>query len=235
MKINVLRVLILCCSLLMLTGCSTIDSNIEVGNDFKGKWEAVVDVGAVKNKDDLLSSYYKILSKSTTSTDIMPRSEEEIEEFQSYADKFIKVEPLDENGKVIVDKDGTATSNRWKVTAAFQNEEDLLKTYRIIYGPYNEKSANNVIFPYGDSTEQYMFYMGPSYGTTSITVDGEIDNTISGTGMIKDHTITFTKGEEIRFVFTKGSHIFRNITIGIIVMVIIIGAAVIYKRRGKSI
>ena len=232
---NLVRILLICSSILLLVGCGRIDSNIEIGNDIKGKWESVVEVNDAKTNGELISMYVDSLQKPSYTDNKVSRSKEEVEELQNYADEFIKVEPLDEEGKVLSDKDESVTSKYWKVTAVFKNEEDLLKTYKIIYGAPQEQSAINVIFPYGDSSEQYMFYMGPSYGTTVITVDGEIDNSVSGTGDIKDHTITFSKGEEIRFVFTKGNHVVRNIMIGIAMMITIVLAVIIYKRRGKML
>ena len=77
-----------------------------------------------------------------------------------------------------------------------------------------------------------MFYMGKSFGTTKITVDGDIKKEFETDGVVKDDMITFVKDKEIRFVFTTASHFFRNTIIAIIVIGGAIGGFIVWKRRG---
>ena len=55
MHMRVLKMIFLCCFLVVLAGCGTIDSDIEIDNDFKGKWEATVDIGGEKSKEEIAS------------------------------------------------------------------------------------------------------------------------------------------------------------------------------------
>ena len=151
---------------------------------------------------------------------------------KEFADKHIKLEAVDPTGKEISDKDGTVRSGNWKITAKFDDDKELTKTYRIIYGALGSTPAENVIFPYGDESNEYMFYMGKSFGTTKITVDGDIKKEFETDGVVKDDTITFVKDKEIRFVFTTASHFFRNTIIAIIVIGGAIGGFIVWKRRG---
>ena len=151
---------------------------------------------------------------------------------KEFADKHIKLEAVDPTGKEINDRDGTVRSGNWKITAKFDDDKELTKTYRIIYGALGSTPAENVIFPYGDESNEYMFYMGKSFGTTKITVDGDIKKEFETDGVVKDDTITFVKDKEIRFVFTTASHFFRNTIIAIIVIGGAIGGFIVWKRRG---
>lgn len=235
MHMRVLKMIFLCCFLVVLAGCGTIDSDIEIDNDFKGKWEATVDIGGEKSKEEIIQFFEKSLQTTAVNEEgKLLKETGEAEEIEAYANEFIKLEPLDANGRVISSKDDSVKSSTWRVTAIFQNEKELLNAYRIIYSwPKNDR-AWNVIFPYGDSSEQYMFYMGKALGDTTITVRGDINKDMSNASEISGSTITFSKGEEVRFVFSKGTPIFRNVAIFVAIIGITAVGIVIYKRRGKK-
>lgn len=235
------KLLGLACSLFVLAGCASLDSNIEVDNDFSGKWESQLQIPEPMSKVELESALQDSLQKETKGS--VPvgklddkKTKEKIQKDQQalkeFADKHIKLEAVDPTGKEINDKDGTVRSSNWKITAKFDDDKELTKTYRIIYGALGSTPAENVIFPYGDESNEYMFYMGKSFGITKITVDGDIKKEFETDGVVKDDTITFVKDKEIRFVFTIASHFFRNTIIAIIVIGGAIGGFIFWKRRG---
>ena len=235
------KLLGLACSLFVLAGCASLDSNIEVDNDFSGKWESQLQIPEPMSKVELESALQDSLQKEAKGS--VPvgklddkKTKEKIQKDQQalkeFADKHIKLEAVDPTGKEINDKDGTVRSSNWKITAKFDDDKELTKTYRIIYGALGSTPAENVIFPYGDESNEYMFYMGKSFGTTKITVDGDIKKEFETDGVVKDDMITFVKDKEIRFVFTTASHFFRNTIIAIIVIGGAIGGFIVWKRRG---
>ena len=235
------KLLGLACSLFVLAGCASMDSNIEVDNDFSGKWESQLQIPQPMSRVELESTLQDSLQKEAKgsvsikkldnkeTTDKIQKVQQELKEF---ADKHIKLVAVDPTGKEISDKDGTIKSDNWKITAKFDDDKELTKTYKIIYGALGNSSAKNVISPYGDESNEYMFYMGKSFGTTKITVDGDIKKDFETDGVIKDNTITFVKDKEIRFVFTKASHFFRNTMIAIVIIGGAIGGFIVWKRRG---
>ena len=235
MNVKALKMIFLCCFLVVLAGCGTINSDIEIDNDFKGKWEATVDIGGEKSKEEIEQIFEKTLQTTAVNEEgKLLKETGEAEEIKAYADEFIKLEPLDAKGKVISSKDDSVKSSTWRVTAIFQNEKELLNAYRIIYAGSKNDRPWNVIFPYGDSTEQYMFYMGKSLGETTITVPGDINKEMSNAAEISGSTITFSEGEEVRFVFSKGTPIFRNVAIFVAIIGLTAVGIVIYKWRGKK-
>ena len=134
MHMRVLKMIFLCCFLVVLAGCGTIDSDIEIDNDFKGKWEATVDIGGEKSKEEIIQFFEKSLQTTAVNEEgKLLKETGEAEEIESYANEFIKLEPLDANGRVISSKDDSVKSSTWRVTAIFQNEKELLNAYRIIY------------------------------------------------------------------------------------------------------
>ena len=235
------KLLGLACSLFVLAGCASLDSNIEVDNDFSGKWESQLQIPEPMSKVELESALQDSLQKEAKGSvpvgklednDIPEKIQKDPQALKECADNHIKLEAVDPTGKEINDKDGTVRSGNWKITAKFDDDKELTKTYRIIYGALGSTPAENVIFPYGDESNEYMFYMGKSFGTTKITVDGDIKKEFETDGVVKDDTITFVKDKEIRFVFTTASHFFRNTIIAIIVIGGAIGGFIFWKRRG---
>lgn len=235
------KLLGLACSLFVLSGCASMDSNIEVNNDFSGKWESQLQIPEPMNKVELESALQDSFQKGAKSSvpvgklndkETKDKIQKDQQELQEFADKHIKLEAVDPTGKEISNKDGTVKSGNWKITAKFEDDKELSKTYKIIYGALGSSSAENVIFPYGDENNEYMFYMGKSFGTTKITVDGDIKKDFETDGVIKGNTITFVKDKEIRFVFTKASHFFRNTMIAIVIIGGAIGGFIVWKRRG---
>ena len=61
MNVKALKMIFLCCFLVVLAGCGTINSDIEIDNDFKGKWEATVDIGGEKSKEEIEQIFEKTL------------------------------------------------------------------------------------------------------------------------------------------------------------------------------
>lgn len=235
------KLLGLACSLFVLAGCASLDSNIEVDNDFSGKWESQLQIPEPMSKVELESALQDSLQKEAKGSvpvgklddkETKEKIQKDQQALKEFADKHIKLEAVDPTGKEINDKDGTVRSGNWKITAKFDDDKELTKTYRIIYGALGSTPAENVIFPYGDESNEYMFYMGKSFGTTKITVDGDIKKEFETDGVVKDDTITFVKDKEIRFVFTTASHFFRNTIIAIIVIGGAIGGFIVWKRRG---
>mgnify|MGYP000954571124 FL=1 len=125
-----------------------------------------------------------------------------------------------------------ARSEHWKITASFSDESELTNSYRIIYGAIDRPESLHVIYPYGEESNAYMFNMGRSYGTTTITVDGVIKTDFKTDGVVNGNTITFEKDKNIRFVFLKASHTIRNVMIGVVVFVVVVGAYILWRKRG---
>ena len=125
-----------------------------------------------------------------------------------------------------------AKSEYWKITASFSDESELTNSYRIIYGAIDKPVALHVIYPYGEENNAYMFFMGKSYGTTTITVDGDIKTDFKTDGVVNGNTITFEKDQSIRFVFLKASHTVRNVMIGVVVFGVVVGAYILWRKRG---
>ena len=235
------KLLGLACSLFVLAGCASMDSNIEVDNDFSGQWESQLQIPEPMSKVELESALQDSLQKAAKSNvpvgklddkETKDKIQKDQQELKEFADKHIKLAAVDPTGKEISDKDGTVRTGTWKITAKFEDNKELTKTYKIIYGALGSSSAQNIIFPYGDESNEYMFYMGKSFGTTKITVDGDIKKEFETEGVVKDNTITFVKDKEIRFVFTTASHFLRNTIIAIVIIGGAIGGFIVWKRRG---
>ena len=77
-----------------------------------------------------------------------------------------------------------------------------------------------------------MFFMGKSYGTTTITVDGDIKTDFKTDGVVNGNTITFEKDKNIRFVFLKTSHTIRNVMIGVVILGVLVIAYILWRKRG---
>ena len=151
---------------------------------------------------------------------------------RQFSTKHIKVEPVDETGKIL-NYQADAKSEYWKITASFSDESELTNSYRIIYGAIDRPEALHVIYPYGEENNAYMFNMGRSYGTTTVTVDGDIKIDFKTDGVVNGNTITFEKDQNIRFVFLKASHTVRNVLIGSVVLGVVLGAYMIWRKRGQ--
>ena len=151
---------------------------------------------------------------------------------KQFSTKHIKVEPVDETGKILNHQADTK-SEYWKITASFSDESELTNNYRIIYGAIDKPEALHVIYPYGEENNAYMFNMGRSYGTTTITIDGDIKTDFKTDGVVNGNTITFEKDQNIRFVFLKASHTVRNVLIGLVVLGVVLGAYMIWRKRGR--
>lgn len=75
--------------------------------------------------------------------------------------------------------------------------------------------------------------MGKSYGTTTITVDGDIKTDFKTDGVVNGNSITFEKDQNIRFVFLKVSHTVRNVMNGLVGVGVVLGAFMIWRKRGQ--
>ena len=232
------KLLALGCILLTLTGCASMDSTIQVDNDFSGKWEAQLHVPKPLSKTDLEAGFDdsvgKIIKNSKHIGDdtFEEKQNKEKEALKEFSGKHIKLEATDETGKVL-NNQADAKSEYWKITASFSDESELTNSYKIIYGAIDRPEALHVIYPYGEETNAYMFFMGKSYGTTTITVDGDIKTDFKTDGVVNGNTITFEKDKNIRFVFLKASHTVKNVMIGMVVLGVVLGAYMIWRKRGQ--
>ncbi len=232
------KLLALGCVLLALTGCASMDSTIQVDSDFSGKWEAQLHVPEPLSKTDLEAGFDDSVSKIMTDRKHVgddtfeEKQNQERESLKQFSAKHIKVEAIDEAGKVL-NNQADAKSEYWKITASFSDESELTNSYRIIYGAIDRPESLHVIYPYGEENNAYMFNMGRSYGTTAITVDGDIKTDFKTDGVVNGNTITFEKDKNIRFVFLKASHTVRNIVIGLVVISVVLGAYRTWRKRGR--
>ena len=232
------KLLALGCALLALTGCASMDSTIQVDSDFSGKWEAQLHVPEPLSKTDIEGGFDDSVSKIIQERKHIgddtfeEKQNKEKETLKQFSTKHIKVEPVDETGKIL-NHQADAKSEYWKITASFSDESELTNSYRIIYGAIDKPEALHVIYPYGEENNAYMFNMGRSYGTTTITVDGDIKTDFKTDGVVNGNTITFEKDQNIRFVFLKASHTVRHVLIGLVVLGVVLGAYMIWRKRGR--
>lgn len=231
------KLLALGCALLALTGCASMDSTIQVDSDFSGKWEAQLHIPESLSKSDIESGFDGSLSKIINDhkhigdDSFEEKQNREKESLKQFSAKHIKLEAIDSNGTVLSNQ-VDARSEHWKITASFSDESELTNSYRIIYGAIDKPEALHVIYPYGEENNAYMFNMGRSYGTTTITVDGDIKTDFKTDGVVNGNTITFEKDKNIRFVFLKASHTIRNVMIGIVIFGVLVVAYILWRKRG---
>ena len=231
------KLLALGCALLALTGCASMDSTIQVDSDFSGKWEAQLHIPESLSKSDIESGFDGSLSKIINDhkhigdDSFEEKQNKEKESLKQFSAKHIKLEAIDSNGTVLSNQ-LDARSEHWKITASFSDESELTNSYRIIYGAIDRPEALHVIYPYGEENNAYMFNMGLSYGTTTITVDGDIKTDFKTDGVVNGNTITFEKDKNIRFVFLKASHTIRNVMIGIVIFGVLVVAYILWRKRG---
>lgn len=231
------KLLALGCALLALTGCASMDSTIQVDSDFSGKWEAQLHIPESLSKSDIESGFDGSLSKIINDhkhigdDSFEEKQNKEKESLKQFSAKHIKVEAVDEAGKAL-NNQTDAKSEYWKITVSFSDESELTNSYRIIYGAIDKPEALHVIYPYGEENNAYMFFMGKSYGTTTITVDGDIKTDFKTDGVVNGNTITFEKDKNIRFVFLKASHTIRNVMIGIVIFGVLVVAYILWRKRG---
>ena len=231
------KLLALGCALLALTGCASMDSTIQVDSDFSGKWEAQLHIPESLSKSDIESGFDGSLSKIINDhkhigdDSFEEKQNREKESLKQFSAKHIKLEAIDSNGTVLSNQ-VDARSEHWKITASFSDESELTNSYRIIYGAIDRPEALHVIYPYGEESNAYMFNMGRSYGTTTITVDGDFKTDFKTDGIVNGNTITFEKDKNIRFVFLKASHTIRNVMIGIVIFGVLVVAYILWRKRG---
>ena len=231
------KLLALGCALLALTGCASMDSTIQVDSDFSGKWEAQLHIPESLSKSDIESGFDGSLSKIINDhkhigdDSFEEKQNKEKESLKQFSAKHIKVEAVDEAGKAL-NNQTDAKSEYWKITVSFSDESELTNSYRIIYGAIDKPEALHVIYSYGEENNAYMFFMGKSYGTTTITVDGDIKTDFKTDGVVNGNTITFEKDKNIRFVFLKASHTIRNVMIGIVIFGVLVVAYILWRKRG---
>ena len=231
------KLLALGCALLALTGCASMDSTIQVDSDFSGKWEAQLHIPESLSKSDIESGFDGSLSKIINDhkhigdDSFEEKQNKEKESLKQFSAKHIKVVAVDEAGKAL-NNQTDAKSEYWKITASFSDESELTNSYRIIYGAIDKPEALHVIYPYGEENNAYMFFMGKSYGTTTITVDGDIKTDFKTDGVVNGNSITFEKDQNIRFVFLKASHTIRNVMIGIVIFGVLVVAYILWRKRG---
>ena len=231
------KLLALGCALLALTGCASMDSTIQVDSDFSGKWEAQLHIPQSLSKSDIESGFddsvNKIINdrKHIGDDSFEEKQTKEKESLKQFSAKHIKLEAIDSNGKALPNQ-VEEKSGYWKITASFSDESELTNSYRIIYGAIDRPEALHVIYPYGEENNAYMFNMGRSYGTTTITVDGDIKTDFKTDGVVNGNTITFEKDKNIRFVFLKASHTIRNVMIGIVIFGVLVVAYILWRKRG---
>ena len=231
------KLLALGCALLALTGCASMDSTIQVDSDFSGKWEAQLHIPESLSKSDIESGFDGSLSKIINDhkhigdDSFEEKQNREKESLKQFSAKHIKLEAIDSNGTVLSNQ-VDARSEHWKITASFSDESELTNSYRIIYGAIDRPEALHVIYPYGEENNAYMFNMGRSYGTTTITVDGDFKTDFKTDGIVNGNTITFEKDKNIRFVFLKASHTIRNVMIGIVIFGVLVVAYILWRKRG---
>lgn len=232
------KLLTLGCALLALTGCASMDSTIQVDSDFSGKWEAQLHIPESLSKSDIESGFDGSLSKIINDhkhigdDSFEEKQNKEKESLKQFSAKHIKVEAVDEASKAL-NNQTDAKSEYWKITASFSDESELTNSYRIIYGAIDKPEALHVIYPYGEENNAYMFFMGKSYGTTTITVDGDIKTDFKTDGLVNGNSITFEKDQNIQFVFLKASHTVRNVMIGLVGLGVVLGAFMIWRKRGQ--
>ena len=232
------KLLALGCALLALTGCASMDSTIQVDSDFSGKWEAQFHVPEPLSKTDIEGGFDDSVSKIIQERkhigddSFEEKQNKEKEALRQFSTKHIKVEPVDETGKIL-NYQADTKSEYWKITASFSDESELTNSYRIVYGAIDKPEALHVIYPYGEENNTYMFNMGRSYGTTTITIDGDIKTDFKTDGVVNGNTITFEKDQNIRFVFLKASHTVRNVLIGSVALGVVLGAYMIWRKRGQ--
>ena len=214
-----------------------MDSTIQVDSDFSGKWEAQLHIPESLSKSDIESGFDGSLSKIINDhkhigdDSFEEKQNREKESLKQFSAKHIKLEAIDSNGTVLSNQ-VDARSEHWKITASFSDESELTNSYRIIYGAIDRPEALHVIYPYGEENNAYMFNMGRSYGTTTITVDGDIKTDFKTDGVVNGNTITFEKDKNIRFVFLKASHTIRNVMIGIVIFGVLVVAYILWRKRG---
>lgn len=236
------KLLALGCALLALTGCASMDSTIQVDSDFSGKWEAQIHIPQSLSKLDIESGFddsvNKIINdrKHIGDDSFEEKQNKEKEFLKQFSAKHIKLEAIDSNGKVLPNQ-VEAKSEHWKITTSFSDESELTNSYRIIYGAIDRPESLHVIYPYGEESNAYMFNMGRSYGTTTITVDGDIKTDFKTDGVVNGNTITFEKDKNIRFVFLKASHTIRNVMIGVVIFAVLVVAVlvvayILWRKRG---
>ena len=231
------KLLALGCALLALTGCASMDSTIQVDSDFSGKWEAKLHIPEPLSKSDIEAGFDDGVSRISNDRKHIgddtfeEKQNKEKEALKQFGNKHIKMEAIDEAGKVL-NHQSEAKSEYWKITASFSDESELTNSYRIIYGAIDRPESLHVIYPYGEENNAYMFNMGRSYGTTTITIDGDIKNDFKTDGVVNGNTITFEKDKNIRFVFLKASHTIRNVMIGVVAFVVVVGAYILWRKRG---
>ena len=231
------KLLALGCALLALTGCASMDSTIQVDSDFSGKWEAQIHIQESLSKSDIEAGFDDSVSKIINDRkhigddSFKEKQNKEKESLKQFSEKHIKLEAIDSNGKALPNQ-VEARSEHWKITASFSDESELTNSYRIIYGAIDRPEVLHVIYPYGEESNAYMVNMGRSYGTTTITVDGEIKTDFKTDGVVNGNIITFEKDKNIRFVFLKASHTIRNVMIGVVVFVVVVGAYILWRKRG---
>ncbi len=232
------KLLVLGCALLALTGCASMDSTIQVDSDFSGKWEAQLHIPEPLSKSDIEAGFddgvSKIINdrKHIGDDTFEEKQHQEKEVLKQFSTKHIKLEAIDETGKLLNNQED-AKSEYWKITASFSDESELTNSYRIIYGAIDRPEALHVIYPYGEENNAYMFNMGRSYGTTTITIDGDIKTDFKTDGVVNGNTITFEKDQNIRFVFLKASHTIKNVMIGVVAFVVVVGAYILWRKRGQ--
>ena len=231
------KLLTLGCTLLALTGCASMDSTIQVDSDFSGKWEAQLHIPESLSKSDIEAGFDGSVSKIINDRkhigddSFEEKQNKEKESLKQFSAKHIKLEAIDSNGKALPNQ-VEARSEHWKITTSFSDESELTNSYRIIYGAIDRPESLHVIYPYGEESNAYMFNMGRSYGTTSITVDGDIKTDFKTDGVVNGNTITFEKDKNIRFVFLKASHTIRNVMIGVVIFGVLVVAYILWRKRG---
>lgn len=210
------RLMLLCVFVmaLLVAGCAQVTSEIKVDSDFGGSWQATIQAPAPISKDDILSAVAD-KKEGTQSIDVIK----------------IKLVPVDATGKEISGDTPGMRSQSWKLKTKFANKDELASISKIAFGRSNGDKAINVIYPYGDDPDVYMFNLGQASGTTTITVPGTIIKESVGKGMVKsDDTIVFAQGTPIKFQFKKSGS-WGIIIGGVLAIVVVAGGFVWYRRR----
>ncbi len=193
-----------------LSGCVTINSDIHVRSDFSGEWTSVIQ------------------------SQVGPFARSDLEgEIQKAGLTDYKLSPIGSDGKVVANDQARGAYSAWQLEMKFKDGEDLTRLGRALLSS-NDVGAAGIISPADGNNKVYNFQMGKAVGVTRITIDGNIIKESVGAGSLKDNTVTYYQGQQIRFQFEKKSSMLLYLGYAAILLVIGGGAYYFYTKRKNT-
>lgn len=193
-----------------LSGCVTINSDIHVRSDFSGEWTSVIQ------------------------SQVGPFTRSDLEgEIQKAGLTDYKLSPIGSDGKVVANDQTRGAYSTWQLEMRFKDSADLTKLGRTLLSSHRV-GAVDIISPVDGNNKVYNFQMGTAVGVTRITIDGNIIKESVGAGSLKDNTVTYYRGQQIRFQFEKKSPMLLYLGYAAILLVLGGGAYYFYTKRKNT-